>query len=172
MSYKNFIFDFIKSTSHQGFSYLELGVHVGELMDLISQISNNCVGVDVVDNRKNKNRCIFHTCTTDDFFKTNLKSFDYIFIDASHQIEQVKKDLYNSIKVLNKNGIILLHDTDPNSKELIDEIGNTWCGSAYRIVEVIRDLPEYESITLPIDVMGLTIMKRKNDRRVLSYKGL
>ena len=42
--------------------------------------------------------------TSDNFFKNNKKNFDVIFIDGLHIFEQCRKDVINSLKVLNKNG--------------------------------------------------------------------
>ncbi len=46
--------------------------------------------------------------TSDSFFSTNQKNFDCIFIDGLYTYEQAKKDVINSINVLNENGMIFL----------------------------------------------------------------
>ena len=48
--------------------------------------------------------------TTVDFFKQNTKTFDFIYIDASHKKIDVSVDLEESWKILNKNGIIACDD--------------------------------------------------------------
>jgi SAM-dependent methyltransferase len=45
-----------------------------------------------------------------DFFKQNKETFDFIYVDASHKKADVKKDLEESWKVLNTNGIIACDD--------------------------------------------------------------
>ena len=47
---------------------------------------------------------------SDLFFKQNLKTFDLIYIDGNHRAPQVKKDLDNSLKILNNNGILIIDD--------------------------------------------------------------
>ena len=47
---------------------------------------------------------------SDIFFKNNKTNYDMIFIDGNHTINQVLKDIINSLNCLNKNGIIILHD--------------------------------------------------------------
>ena len=91
-------------------SYLELGLYVGETINKINTISDYCIGVDIKPVNIN---CDFFCGTTNDFFKQNDKTFDAIFIDADHSFESVLMDLSNSVKVLNKGGIIFIHDTDP-----------------------------------------------------------
>ena len=53
--------------------------------------------------------------TSDNFFKKNNETFDCIFIDGLHKYNQVKRDIINSLKVLNDGGVILLHDCLPNN---------------------------------------------------------
>jgi hypothetical protein len=48
--------------------------------------------------------------TTQDFFKQNKETFDFIYIDASHKKKDVMFDLENSFKILNINGIIACDD--------------------------------------------------------------
>lgn len=44
--------------------------------------------------------------TTEEFFKQNTETFDFIYIDASHRKKEVWHDLQESFKVLNPMGII------------------------------------------------------------------
>ena len=46
--------------------------------------------------------------TSDDFLNNKTK-FDIIFIDGNHMMEQVDKDIENSLTFLNEGGLILLH---------------------------------------------------------------
>lgn len=59
-----------------------------------------------------------------DYFRNLDITFDLIFIDAIHTYERVKADFYEAIKILSKEGIILLHDiyswTEVN--KFIDEL--------------------------------------------------
>lgn len=51
--------------------------------------------------------------TSDDFFKSNEKKYDIIFIDGLHIDEQVYRDIVNSLDSLSDNGTIVLHDCNP-----------------------------------------------------------
>ena len=46
-------------------------------------------------------------------FLKNTKKFDVIFIDGLHEYYQIRKDVINSLKYLDKNGYIVIHDLFP-----------------------------------------------------------
>lgn len=163
-SYINLIISLIKTVGCE--KYLELGIWTGDNISEVHKHCNYCLGVDNVDNRKHFDYD-FKLCTTDDFFQNNKEFFDIIFIDANHTFEMVKKDFINSIKILNKFGLILIHDTDPIDQFYIDP---SQCGDSYKITNWIEEnYKDLNVITLPIHIAGLTIVNRKNDRRVLNY---
>jgi predicted O-methyltransferase YrrM len=56
--------------------------------------------------------------TSDSFFQSNKDYFDLFFIDGDHTALQVFKDIENSLKWLNDNGCIVLHDICPLKKNL------------------------------------------------------
>ena len=85
---------------------------------------------------------------------------DIIFIDADHNYTSVVKDFENSLKILNKLGIIFLHDTDPMIKKYVDP---GYCGDSYKIIDYItNNHPELNIITLPVTIAGLSIVMREN----------
>lgn len=89
--------------------YLEIGIHdTSDNFDKI--VCQTKVGVDP-DEASNAT----FVMTSDDFFKQNTEKFDIIFIDGLHEAHQVYKDINNSLKILNKNGIIMCHDCNPLS---------------------------------------------------------
>ena len=57
--------------------------------------------------------------TSDEMFAQmdENKKYDLIFIDGMHTSEYCDRDMTNSFKHLNKDGIICVHDTIPRSKE-------------------------------------------------------
>jgi predicted O-methyltransferase YrrM len=143
-------------------SYLELGLYDGSTINKISQIVPTCVGVDI---NQVKIDGIFYLGTTDNFFKENQRTFDVIFIDADHSFPSVKKDFNNSLKCLNKYGVILLHDTDPISEKYLQA---GYCNDAYKIIKYIElEHKDLNIITLPIQEAGISIVNHKRDRRTL-----
>ena len=80
-------------------NYLEIGCDKDQSFSKIKV--KNKVGVDPISGGTIRD-------TSDNFFKTNNDKFDLIFIDGLHHYSQVIKDIYNSLKILNKNGFILV----------------------------------------------------------------
>ena len=102
--------------------------------------------------------------STDDFFKNFKDMVDIVFIDADHNYKSVVKDFENSLKILNKLGIIFLHDTDPITKKYTDP---GYCGDSYKIIEyILNKHSELNIITLPVTEAGLSIVMRKSNTRV------
>lgn len=94
-------------------SYLEIGIQYGKNYKKIE--CDLKVGVDpepLIDRSERDQLNIFYI-TSDDFFQVCTMKFDCIFIDANHSYEYITKDIKNAIKILNPNGVILLHDTQP-----------------------------------------------------------
>ena len=90
-----------------------------------------------------KNLTLICGDTKDKSVFNNVKKFskyDLIFIDASHEYKDVKKDFEIYSKMLNKKGIIILHDINlPNSgsKKFWSEIRKKY--KKYQIKEIIFD---------------------------------
>lgn len=145
-------------------SYLELGVSLGFSLFNVSKVVDKVVGVDMVDDRKFK--CgEFYQMTTDKFFENNTDKFDIIFIDANHDIDFVTKDFENSLKFLNPNGIIILDDTDPMEKHLVQP---SRCGNSYLIKDYIRQNHyELDIISLPILCKGMSIVTKNTVSRFM-----
>jgi len=79
--------------------------------------------------------------TSDNFFKNNKNKFDVIFIDGLHIFEQCRKDVINSLKVLDKNGYIFLHDMTPRSwvEENVPRLQPIWSGNIWKVaLELIK----------------------------------
>ena len=148
-------------------NYLELGVYKGDIIREASMFIPTCVGVDITRHFTYDNKFSFYQMTTDAFFLQNKQQFDAIFIDADHKIESCITDLENSLKILNYNGYIFIHDTDPISLKYTD-FG--YCGDSYKINDYISEThTELDMITLPITESGITIVKYKNQNRYNTY---
>jgi len=86
----------------------------------------------VVEKFKDNDNVFIYRMTTDEFFEKFLlenKKLDWIYVDASHEYNQVKKDLYNCLKIVKDGGEIFgddFHESKPQVKQaVIDFIKET-----------------------------------------------
>ena len=136
-------------------SYLEIGCQSDVNFSKI--IIKNKIGVDPQSGGT-------HRMTSDDFFKQNKSIFDLIFIDGLHVYEQVLKDIENSLKVLNDNGVILIHDCLPAKiwHQTIPQTHSSWNGDVWKSIVKSRTRIDIDTYTIEADQgLGL-ILKRKN----------
>lgn len=130
-------------------SYLEIGYGTG-----INFRGIKCkTKISVDPNHKEATKVM----TSDVFFEKNLRKFDLIFVDGLHFREQVNKDVISSLIVLNKGGLILIHDCLPTREEEPSYEKNNWRGHVWKaIVDLARmgylmDLIEIETGIVVID---------------------
>tara|TARA_B100000945_G_scaffold261253_1_gene219553 strand:- start:889 stop:1587 length:699 start_codon:yes stop_codon:yes gene_type:complete len=136
-------------------SYLEIGCQSD--INFSKIIIKNKIGVDPQSGGT-------HRMTSDDFFKQNKSIFDLIFIDGLHVYEQVLKDIENSLKVLNDNGVILIHDCLPAKiwHQTIPQTHSSWNGDVWKSIVKSRTRIDIDTYTIEADQgLGL-ILKRKN----------
>lgn len=92
------------------------------------------------------------------------KKYDIIFIDGMHEASYLYRDIINSLKHLNKNGLILCHDVLPhayiNTLEFngFHELGYGWTGDVWKVVEQLQK-NNIEFYTVHNEDMGLGIIK-------------
>lgn len=154
-------------------SYLELGVYKGDTLRRVGEENPTCkcLGLDIVDvlvRPTTENIWFYGNCTLEHFSKLNpAMLFDVIFIDASHQAEDVWRDLRNALKHSPEHGLILLHDTYPKDEAATAE---GYCGTAWEIAEELADRDnamnmgvglDIEAVTLPYHP-GLTIIRKRS----------
>lgn len=63
-----------------------------------------------IDKCKYKNQINVKRTTSDHFFEENTEVFDFIYLDGSHELDAIRKDFQNSLKVLKPNGILWMDD--------------------------------------------------------------
>lgn len=145
-------------------SYLEIGVNY----------KKNCFDQIVCDFKTSVDPCNLDTydfnMTSDKFFAINNNSYDIIFIDGLHTAEQCYKDIINSLSILNNNGIIVVHDTNPPTEFHALEVlygkhknvvaKNSWNGSVWKSIFKLRKTRNDLVIqTYDVD-WGVTLIKR------------
>jgi hypothetical protein len=120
-------------------SYLEIGVRFKrDCFDQIlceSKTSVDPSSIDLYD----------FNMTSDNFFQINTSKFDIIFIDGLHTAEQCYNDIINSLSILNDNGIIVIHDTNPptelhalENQYINITTKNNWNGCVWKSIFKLR----------------------------------
>ena len=140
-------------------SYLEIGCFANEVFTKIEV--ERKVGVDPVSGGTIKK-------TSDEFFRSSDEKFDCIFIDGLHEYKQVKRDINNSIKHLNRNGVILLHDCLPNNvyDQAMPRCQYNWNGNVWKAIVECRTRNEIDVYTCYADNGIGVIFNKVNSQRL------
>ena len=146
--------------------YLEIGCDDNFVFNSIMLPDENKIGVDP---RQGGN----HRMTSDEFFSQNKKNFDVIFIDGLHHYEQCQKDVINSLKFLNLNGYIFIHDLLPlNWKmELVPRIQGHWNGDVWKVGYELSLIKNLEFKIANID-SGIGYLKKTKDIKYIKLPEL
>jgi len=108
---------------------------------------------------------MFELFELEERYKDIKSKFDIIFIDGLHFAEQVKRDLENSIRYLNFNGYIIVHDCNPAIKELATEkwILPEWCGTVWKGYSewCVSNIHRIDYYTIDTDY-GVGVVKNKS----------
>ena len=136
-------------------SYLEIGCDNDENFSQINLIDK--VGVDPLKGGTLR-------MTSDEFFLENKRNFDIIFLDGLHTYEQTIKDVLNSLKILNKKGVILIHDCLPKKiwNQIVPRMYGHWNGDVWKAIVHARTLEHADVYTCKADHGIGMIFNRKN----------
>ena len=140
-------------------SYLEIGCDQDENF---SQISiKNKIGVDPKSGGT-------HRMTSDTFFLNNMQTYDLIYIDGLHTYEQTIKDIKNSLKCLNQNGTIVLHDCLPKKiwNQIVPRMHGHWNGDVWKAIVEARTWKNINTFTIIAD-HGLGVIQKKDNSNIL-----
>lgn len=137
-------------------SYLEIGVATGGSFSPIG--CETKVGVDPRPDGPATIRL-----TSDEYFSEYPNDmFDIIFIDGLHHAEQVTRDIENSLRVLNPNGTIVMHDCSPTTRDMQlvpwPPTTNEWTGDVWKAYVNFRTQYTYESFVIDCD-LGVGIIR-------------
>ena len=143
-------------------NYLEIGCYKNDLFDKVS--CDIKIGVDPISGGNVRK-------TSDDFFNNNEQKFDLIFIDGLHQYHQVKKDINNSIKILNNEGIILLHDCLPNNlyQQIVPRCDYIWNGDVWKAIVECRTQKNLDTYTCYTD-HGIGVIFKRDNKNILNLE--
>lgn len=169
--------------------YIEIGIYKGKTffplecknkvaVDPVFKLSPGFILKYLLRNPGNIRNRYFFT-TSDQFFGTKkkfLKAYqpDLVFIDGLHTFEASLKDALNSLKYLQANGTIVLHDCFPPDKAAAtpastfmeakekagDEWGGTWCGDVWKTMAYLKEkYPEELEVSVLNTDMGLGVLQ-------------
>lgn len=149
-------------------SYLEIGVNKPERnFSLINIVGNEKIGIEPsIKQRTAENTNIF-IGTSDEYFSIGdgIGTFDICFIDGLHHADQVKRDFENSLRCLNDNGFIIIHDTLPEQEQTTCvPRGNAtvWHGDVYKFALNLNSYRDIGFLTVNFD-NGCTICWKCNN---------
>ena len=145
-------------------TYLEIGVRVpSENFDKIN-----------VENKESVDPSPMGVCdyvmTSDEFFLNHVKNkkYDLIFVDGLHTNEQSYVDVLNSIKHLNDDGFIVMHDCNPIEKyhtrsyEDYLKTRGAWNGTVYKaFIRLKRELINWSCFVINED-WGCSVLTKRN----------
>jgi hypothetical protein len=138
-------------------SYLEIGCNRNKVFGEIGVTDK--VGID-------PRRGGTHRMTSDEFFRQNERTFDFAFIDGLHHADQVLRDVNNTLPILNKGGLIVLHDCSPISEEaqIVPPVtrGTPWNGDVWKAVVVLRGRPDVDLAVGEFDYGCGVLLPRAN----------
>ena len=142
--------------------YLEIGCDTDLLFSKIPDL-NIKIGVDPISGGNYRG-------TSDEFFKQNKNYFDCIFIDGLHTYKQVKNDILNSIKFLNEDGVILVHDCLPANfyQQAVPRCKMLWTGDVWKSIVELRTKDNIDVCVCRID-MGVGIIKKRKNSKKLEF---
>ena len=143
--------------------YLEIGINDGDCFKRID-IEHK----DSVDPQKDK--YVKFVMTSDQFFSELEKDFKYdiILVDGLHTDQQVYKDVINSLKHLEENGIIVCHDINPPFEicQRKHPVIDVWNGDSWKaFVKLRSERNDLEMYTIDTD-WGVGIIKRGHQKTV------
>ena len=145
----------LKNNQIDNINYLEIGCNNNENFDSVMLPPKNKFGVDPVSGGNIKK-------TSDDFFIQNNILYDVIFIDGLHTYEQCQKDLINSLKFLNINGYIFIHDLIPTSWEVehVPRLNGIWAGDVWKVAVELMESKGIEFQIINVD-KGVGVVRKK-----------
>jgi hypothetical protein len=128
-------------------SYLEVGQSWGKCFKQI-----RCDFKESIDIVAGHNPT--YTMPSDKFFATYPdKRYDIIFVDGDHEKTQVKRDIINSLNILNDGGTIICHDVNPTTAEHLQP---NLCHNAWEAFAELRcERDDLEMYTIPVDLLGI-----------------
>jgi hypothetical protein len=151
-------------------TYLEIGVDAGRSLALalpetlaIGVDPAPCLEVELQANARvlaeSSDSFFAHHDVTGMFGGVGI---DLAFVDGLHLFEQVLRDLANVGCHLAPGGCVVIHDTLPYNRVMVQRRRTTekWSGDVWKVVECLRrERPELSLVTIGVPPTGLTLVR-------------
>jgi hypothetical protein len=174
-------------------NYLEIGVSNGHVLFRIK--SNFKIAVDPTfffDNARKFGKTLlnpynlfnqYYSKTSDDFFLEDApklfarKKIGISLIDGMHEYAFALRDVENTLKYLDENGVIIMHDCNPKTKEdacsfeewKARDYKGAWNGDVWKVILHLRSLRnDLNAFVLDCD-HGLGIITINKNEKPLSF---
>ena len=130
--------------------YLEIGLSRGITFEQV--LADSSVGIDPKPRffeATASNSMTIYRETSDTFFsRPDNSTFDLVFIDGLHLVENVFRDLVSSLEILSPGGVIVIDDTSytgglANSRSQFGTgrpRGSAWYGDTYLVLKAVETL--------------------------------
>jgi predicted O-methyltransferase YrrM len=147
-------------------SYLEIGTDQDQIFSQARKRFDVAIGVDPISGGT-------HRMSSDSFFDLNNQYFDLIFVDGSHEAQQVYVDVINSLRWLNPGGTIVMHDCNPQGVLAMRtsvpplEGVKMWNGDTWKAVVTLRLLNDIDLVVVDAD-HGIAVVRRRSNTHPLS----
>lgn len=86
---------------------------------------------------------VFRTAPSLEFMERAKDRFDLIFLDGDHSASAVYREVSAALRILNDNGVILLHDYYPHARPLFPD-GNVISGPCRAMQRIVRENTKIE----------------------------
>ena len=136
-------------------TYLEFGTHENQTISKVK--CERRFGVDIKPTALEGVHMF--SMTTEEFIRAHVHihaPYDLVFIDADHNAAMVEDDFKGVYPHVAENGLVCLHDTQPES---VADTDPTKCGTAWIFAKNLKERG-FESVTLPY-CPGLTIVRKR-----------
>lgn len=147
-------------------SFLEIGTRYGETFTKV----NTPVKVSV---DPDPHTAANYVMTSDEYFAKHRERFDIVFVDGLHESGQAYRDVMNALKVLNRKGVIVMHDCHPTSREMQEPFSRQyfWTGDVWKAFVKLRGELAYEMYVIDHD-FGCGIIDTAKRRKKKPPQGI
>lgn len=127
-------------------SFLEIGTKHGETFTQVNTEAKVSVDPDPKTTPT-------YRMTSDEYFREHSETFDLVFVDGLHECGQAYRDVMNALKVLNRGGVIVMHDCHPESREMQEPYRGQyfWTGDVWKAFVALRAVLNHEMYVIDQD---------------------